>query len=300
MKVQIDNINNIKINKKNTMCIGNFDGIHLGHQQLLKKLEEENNYKTVMTFLPHPTKLFNPNFKSILTLEDKINIFSTYNIDELIIVEINMDFLNLSKIEFINILKKLNVEKIIIGEDFKFGKNNSGKISDLEEYFPVKVIKLFYLDNLKVSSTRIKELLDNGNIKQVNKLLTRNYHLKSKVTHGNEIGRKIGFPTANIIDLNTYLPKNGVYYVNIVYENEKYKGILNIGHNPSINYSKDKRIEVNIIDFNGYIYDEYIDIYFIDFIRDELKFNSKTDLINQITKDKELILNYEIDNGNCS
>ena len=214
MKLIIDNYKNIKNSEPLTITIGNFDGIHLAHQALLKKLSKYKDTKSgLITFNPHPQKLFKvPNYKKLISLDDKIKIISNFNIDYMFTVEFNEEFSKLSVNEFIDFLKNLNVKRVIIGSDFRFGYKKSGSINDLKKYFKVLVIEDLLTNNELISTTHIKKLIYNAKLDEAKELLTRNYFITGPVMKGSNIGSKIGFPTANI-DYNDYLiPKDGVYY----------------------------------------------------------------------------------------
>jgi riboflavin kinase/FMN adenylyltransferase len=291
MKLIIDNYKNIKNSEPLTITIGNFDGIHLAHQALLKKLSKYKDTKSgLITFNPHPQKLFKvPNYKKLISLDDKIKIISNFNIDYMFTVEFNEEFSKLSVNEFIDFLKNLNVKRVIIGSDFRFGYKKSGSINDLKKYFKVLVIEDLLTNNELISTTHIKKLIYNAKLDEAKELLTRNYFITGPVMKGSNIGSKIGFPTANI-DYNDYLiPKDGVYYANVIYQGKLYRGALNIGHNPTLNYSDKKRVEVHLLDFNGELYGSYLTVYFIKYLREELKFNSKKELIETLKNDVESI-----------
>lgn len=291
MKLIIDNYKNIKNSEPLTITIGNFDGIHLAHQALLKKLSKYKDTKSgLITFNPHPQKLFKvPNYKKLISLDDKIKIISNFNIDYMFTVEFNEEFSKLSVNEFIDFLKNLNVKRVIIGSDFRFGYKKSGSINDLKKYFEVLVIEDLLTNNELISTTYIKKLIYNAKLDEAKELLTRNYFITGPVMKGSNIGSKIGFPTANI-DYNDYLiPKDGVYYANVIYQGKLYRGALNIGHNPTLNYSDKKRVEVHLLDFNGELYGSYLTVYFIKYLREELKFNSKKELIETLKNDVESI-----------
>lgn len=291
MKLIIDNYKNIKNSEPLTITIGNFDGIHLAHQALLKKLSKYKDTKSgLVTFNPHPSKLFKvPNYQKLISLDDKIKIISNFNIDYMFIVEFDEEFSKLSVNEFINFLKNLNVKRVIIGSDFRFGYKKSGSINDLKKYFKVIVIEDLLTNNELISTTHIKQLIYNAKLDEAKELLTRNYFITGPVMKGSNIGSKIGFPTANI-DYNDYLiPKDGVYYANVIYQGKLYRGALNIGHNPTLNYSNKKRVEVHLLDFNGELYGSYLTVYFIKYLREELKFSNKDELIKTLRNDVEAI-----------
>lgn len=291
MKLIIDNYKNIKNSEPLTITIGNFDGIHLAHQTLLKKLSKYKDTKCgLVTFNPHPSKLFKvPNYQKLISLDDKIKIISNFNIDYMFVVEFDEEFSKLSVNEFIDFLKNLNVKRVIIGSDFRFGYKKSGSINDLKKYFKVIVIEDLLTNNELISTTHIKQLIYNAKLDEAKELLTRNYFITGPVMKGSNIGSKIGFPTANI-DYDDYLiPKDGVYYANVIYQGKLYRGALNIGHNPTLNYSNKKRVEVHLLDFNGELYGSYLTVYFIKYLREELKFNNKDELIKTLRNDVESI-----------
>ncbi|MGI6359907.1 MAG: bifunctional riboflavin kinase/FAD synthetase [Acholeplasmatales bacterium] len=282
-----DNYKNIKNQEPLTITIGNFDGVHLAHQTLIKKLKGYKDTKSgLITFDPHPLKLFKiPNYQKLMNLDDKIKVISEFNLNYMFIVEFNEGFSKLSVNEFIDFLKKLNVKRVIIGSDFRFGYKKLGTIKDLKEHFEVIVIKDLLTNDELISTTHVKELIYNAKLEEAKKLMTRNYFITSTVMKGSNIGSKLGFPTANL-DYNDYLvPKDGVYYANVVYDGKLYKGALNIGHNPTLNYSDKKRVEVHLLDFNGELYGKVLTVYFIKYLREELKFKSKDELINTLKND---------------
>ncbi len=273
-------------------AIGNFDGVHLGHQKLIDECKRHGYKSAVLTFYPHPSVFIKKisNYPLITPLEQKVDVISRLGIDYLIVVDFNEEFMNLPKEGFIELLKKLNIKACVCGYDFTFGKKAEGNITDLAKEFEFYEVKKYTLDNIRVSSTYIRELLTDGNVKEAKRLLGRYYSIKGKVKYGNQKGRTIGFPTANIDYKNYYLPKNGVYFVNVKIGSNLYLGFCNIGHNPTFNFTEDKRFEVHIFNFDEDIYDEQIDIIFIDRLRDEIKFNNKEELLEQLKKDKKSAL----------
>lgn len=293
MKVIKGKYQDIKNDLPLALAIGNFDGVHLGHQGLINKLStfDSSYQKGVMSFAPHTMQFFTHNqFQTIQTLDDKVDELKKYPIDQIYLVEFNLEFSSLEVQDMIDFLKKLNVKKVVVGSDFRFGKKGSGKPSDLSKDFELHVVNDVFYEDILVSSTLIKDYISNGNLELAKKLLNHDYLISAVVIAGNQIGRKIGFPTANLDYDNLVLPPNGVYYVNVYHKNNTYLGMANIGYNPTINYSKAKKLEVHILDFDKIIYDEMIKIEFIEWLRPEKKFNSKEDLINQLEKDKKDII----------
>lgn len=295
MKIIYTTLNeNLNINEELTCCIGNFDGIHQGHQKLIyETLKYPNN--CVITFNPHPKLFLDSNFKQLLTLQNKILKLEKYNIDYLIILKTDINLLKTSPLDFINWLKNNNFKRIIVGNDFKFGYLNKGDINLLKQYFIVNDLDLNNYLNQKISSTLIKEYLSDSLFNEVKYLLGYDYFIDGLVVNGDKIGRTIGYPTANIkYDNNIFIPKDGVYIVQVKIEDDSniYDGMLNIGHNPTLNFKKDIKLEVYILNFNKNIYNKKIKVIFKSKIRNEIKFNNKFDLINQMNEDKQKTIEY--------
>lgn len=270
-------------------AIGNFDGVHLGHQKLIEECKRHNLKSAVLTFYPHPS-IFIKNIKNyplITPIEKKIDVIARLGIDYLIIVDFTVDILNMPKDEFIIKMKQLNIKSVVCGYDFTFGRKAEGTIKDLAKEFEFYEVKKYSLGDIRVSSTHTRELITEGNVAEAARFLGRKYSIKGKVIYGSQNGRMIGFPTANINYSNFILPKCGVYYVNVYYEGYIYLGMANIGHNPTFNYNDSIRLEVNIFNLDEDIYDNSIEVFFIDRIRDEIKFNSKEELIEQLKSDKK-------------
>ena len=269
-------------------AIGNFDGVHIGHQELVKECKKHNLKSGVITFYPHPSIFLKkiPNYPLLTPIEEKKRVFESLGIDYLIIIEFNNIMANMTKDEFIQNLKKMNIKSLVAGYDFTFGKMALGDTRDLAKNFEFYEVKKYIYDGIRVSTTYIRELLDIGNVVEANKLLGRCYSISGLVEYGNQKGRLIGFPTANVDYKNYFLPRGGVYNVKVELDGKTYNGICNIGNNPTFNYSLTKKLEVHIIDLNENIYGKEIRINFIDRIRDEMKFASAQELINQLEKDK--------------
>ncbi len=284
--------------------MGVFDGVHVGHQVIINKLKEissQNNLESVLiTFDPHPRKIIFPNKELFLltTIDEKISVLNDYNIDNLVIQPFNTELSKLSKNDFINnfIINKLKAKYFIIGYNHHFGFNREASVEDFsnkQNIYPFETIIIgnHSVDETNVSSTVIRDYILNGDIENVNKLLNRYYSISGIVVKGNNIGSKIGFPTANIkiLDESKLIPKIGVYAVKIKILNNLYCGMLSIGTNPTINNYNKLSIEVNIFNFNENIYNENIEIQLIKRIRDEIKFKDLDELRNHISLDKEFI-----------
>ncbi len=289
-----------KLNFKTYIALGSFDGLHIGHMSLINKtleLSKYNNVKSmVYTFNNHPLSIINKDKvpKLLMDNESKLNIFDKIGIDIVNLVDFNIDYMKIVPEQFvINMLEFYNAAGIIVGFNYKFGYKNAGDVSLLEKLgkrlnFELIVMdSVMYNDNV-VSSSRIRNLISDGNIAEANKMLFQPFMLKGKVIKGKQLGRKLGFPTVNL-QYNTefILPATGVYYTTIEYNGLFYKGITSVGYNPTVEPINIKiSIETYILDFNKNIYDENIKVYFIERMRDEIKFDRLEDLIRQLEKDK--------------
>ena len=276
-------------------CIGAFDGLHKGHLELIKKTKDVNNNFQIVTFSEIPKIYFNNDLKPLLDNEKRINIFKKFNPTNLIYLKFN-ELNKLSSEEFLNVLKNnLKTKKIVVGKDFKFGKNRSGDVNNIINYFGKENVVLlsdYLIDNEKVSSTKIREYLDLGNIEKANKFLGREYELSGLVVKGLKLGSKIGFPTANLkLHYDLYLPKFGVYGISCNIDNKSYEGILNIGITPTVIDRIKPKIEAHIFNFDKNIYNQHLDIQINQFIRDEIKFKSIDELIKQINIDISTVKN---------
>lgn len=285
---------------KTVVTIGTFDGVHIGHKFVLKKvneLAEKNNYKsTVLTFFPHPRMVLqqDSSIKLLNTIPEKEELLSKLGIENLIIHPFDLEFSRLSAEEFVKdiLVKKLNVGIIIIGHDHRFGRNRTATINDLIEYgkeydFDVQEITAKEIDDIAISSTKIRTALLEGNIHTANKYLGYEYFIIGKVVHGKQIGRTIGFPTANIEISENYklIPKNGVYIISSNLNGEKHFGMMNIGINPTVD-GLEQKIEVYFFDFDKDIYGQEIKIEIYSRIRDENKYNSLDELKTQLKSDE--------------
>lgn len=288
MKIIYDEYKNIKNKKQLTLTLGNFDGFHIGHQRLVERvMSYDDTAHAVMTFDPHPSEVLGrQNFYVLSKREDKEKYIATYDLDFLFIVKFNQELSKLSVSEFIHFLKSINVKRIVVGKDARFAYRGQGTINDLKKYFFVDVLDDYLYEQMRVSTTYIKDFIRQGDLMQARKLLNKPYEISGYVVYGNQIGKDLGFPTANIDYENYLLPKTGVYFVQIMIDGKKHTGIANIGYNPTLNYSQTKKLEVFILDFHGYIYHKDVRVTFEYFIREEKKFNSRDALIEQIKKDE--------------
>lgn len=299
------NLNEFSSLTNAVVTTGTFDGVHIGHQTILNRLIEtarlNNGESVLLTFSPHPRIVLNKdsNIKLLQSLEEKISALGKMGIDHLIIHPFTLEFAKTSSMEFIrDILKtKIGATQLVIGYDHHFGRNREGsfkhlKASSKKYGFDVEEIPAQDVDNIHVSSTKIRKALSRGDIQTANTYLSRPFSIIGKVIHGEKIGRSIGFPTANIKIDDPYklVPLNGVYTVNVFIENDSkvYKGMLNIGVKPTLDDAAQKlSIEVHIIDFEKNIYDQKIRLDFKHRIRDEKQFKSLEALKVQLQKDLE-------------
>ncbi|WBU87947.1 bifunctional riboflavin kinase/FAD synthetase [Cellulophaga omnivescoria] len=283
------------------ITIGTFDGVHIGHKKILERLINSAKLleieSTVLTFFPHPRMVLqqDSNIKLLNTIEEKEMILSNLGLDFLIVHPFSKEFSRLSAIDFVRdlLVNKLNTKKIIIGYDHRFGRNRNADINDLKNYgitfdFDVEEITAQEIDDVSVSSTKIRKALAEGDVKKANSYLGYNYMLTGIVTKGKGLGRQLNFPTANIYIKEEYklIPKNGVYVVKTKLHNVTVFGMMNIGYNPTVN-GTEQTIEVHFFNFNEDLYGKKIQVDILDRLRDEIKFNSLDDLKNQLTKDQE-------------
>jgi riboflavin kinase/FMN adenylyltransferase len=286
------------------VTIGTFDGIHLGHQAILQKMVEEagqiGGETVVITFYPHPRMVLNidsQNLKLISNQEKKIKRFTEIGIDNLIIIEFTKEFSLTSSEDFIRnyVVENIKPYKLVVGYDHHFGKNRTGNFKQLYDLgrqfnFEVERVPLQDVENIAVSSTKIRAALEAGDVKKANKLLGYNYTICGKVVHGNEIGRTIGFPTANIATPSEYklIAVSGVFACRVEWNGQHFDGMGNIGYRPTVSDGH-LTVEVHILDFDQFIYDELICISFIDRIRSEKKFENLEALRQQLLSDKEQV-----------
>ncbi len=291
------------------ITIGNFDGIHLGHQKILKDVKRRSSElkgdSIVYTFDPHPLNILFPHKKVplITSFSEKIKLIEESGIDIVICEDFTPEYANLSPRQFVKdiLLDKIGVKAVFVGHDYAFGKGRKGNIDTLKQLgkelvFEVHVVDAVKVDAILVSSTKIRDTIQKGDVKKVAGFLGRSYSISGKVEKGKSRGKGLGFPTANLRSVEEICPKPGIYAVHVSYRDQPYQGVVNIGFNPTF---KDKTlsIEVYILEFNKDIYDEYIKISFVERLRDEKAFDSPEALVEQIKKDVEMareILNVDL------
>jgi riboflavin kinase/FMN adenylyltransferase len=279
------------------LIIGNFDGVHIGHQALIKKLiaesEKRNLTPSVMTFEPHPKEFFIPeNAPSRLTtLREKLKVFLSYGIEKVFVSAFNQKFSNISSEQFMGqiLREQLKVQLLIVGDDFRFGSKRQAGIEDLKKNaFELFKIPEIDVNGKRVSSTRIRECLKEGRIQEVNQFLDRPYTLSGKVVEGDKRGRQMGFPTANIYMKHLRPALTGVYAVKLGNRN----GVANLGVRPTIAGIPKLLLEVHLLNFNEDIYGQHVQVTFLEKIRDEMQFENIDALIEQIKKDVAHAIRY--------
>ncbi|MTG96738.1 MULTISPECIES: bifunctional riboflavin kinase/FAD synthetase [Myroides] len=295
-------INEFHAEKKVVATLGTFDGVHKGHQKIIHRLVEaakkDNGESLVLTFFPHPRMVLKQDnsIRLLNTLEEKKLLLEGLGLDNLVVQKFDYEFSQLTAEEFVEqvLVNKFNISKIIIGYDHRFGKNRTADINDLklfgEKYgFEVEEISAEEIDHVSVSSTKIRHALEIGDMAMANEFLDYEYFFSGVVVHGKKLGRKLGFPTANIEIDEDYklIPQNGVYVVESEINGERVKGMMSVGVNPTFE-GHPYTIEVNYLDWDGDLYDKILKVRILDRIRDELKFNNLDELIAKLHNDEQV------------
>lgn len=293
-------INDFQSTKKTILTLGTFDGVHIGHKKILDRITqhtENGKYESlVLTFFPHPRMVLQEKseIRLLNTIGEKIKLLEATGIENLVVHPFNESFSRLTADEFVRtiLVEKFQIQKIIIGHDHRFGRNRTANIDDLiafgiEYGFEVEQISAEEIQDVSVSSTKIRKALNEGNMALANEYLGYSYFLNGTVAKGKQLGRTIGFPTANIHIEEDYklIPKIGVYVVKAIVNEETVFGMMNIGFNPTVNGEK-QTIEVHLFDFDKDIYDQNIEVSLLHYIREEQKFSSLDALKAQIAQDK--------------
>lgn len=284
------------------VTIGTFDGVHVGHQEIIRRLKnvahETGGETVVLTFFPHPRMVLQPednDLKLISTMKEREELLRYYGIDHLIIQPFSKDFSRISAVEFVRdvLVRKIGTKTLVIGYDHHFGRNREGSYKDLEEMAPVYGFRLEeiseqIINHVAVSSTKVRKALSEGNIAEARTLLGHDFSIFGTVVHGEKMGRTLGFPTANIEVEEAYklIPSDGIYAVTIEVNSGTLKGMLYIGNRPVLNGVR-RSIEVNIFDFDDDIYGKKVKVNFKAFIRHDAYFPSLDDLVKKMTEDKE-------------
>jgi len=299
-----DDISNFEANNP-VVTIGSFDGVHLGHQQVFNQLiqltDQINGESVIFTFSPHPATVLSPEREMVLltTIDEKMELFRKAGIKHLVLFPFTKEIASLTYQEFVKeiLVEKLHIHTLLVGYDHTIGKNREGNFEQLQAIsktlgFKVVQQNEVIIENGKLSSTNIRNLLSKGSLAEANKLLGYSYLLSGIVIHGNQLGNKLGFPTANLVPpQNKLIPDYGVYAVIVHIEETAYQGMMNIGLRPTINENNTRPlIEAHLFNFSGNLYDKYIKISIIQKLRDEYKFNSLDELKNQLILDKKMAL----------
>ena len=290
--------------KAAAVTVGTFDGIHLGHQKIVEGLkgiaEKKELESVVVTFYPNPKIIVNPDagkkLKILTTIDERVYALKNSGVDKLLIIDFTVEFARWGYEKFLKdiLIDQLHLKELIIGYDHAFGKNREGNFSNLQALsakfgFGLHKIQPVELEGKIVSSSKIRELLLQGEVEEASVLLGRNYSLTGEVVRGISRGRTIGFPTANIevTDEHKLIPENGVYAIDVYYHDKMYKGMVNIGVTPTFEKGKKVNIEANIFDFNKDIYHRKLTIFFKKRLRKEIKFERVDDLVEQLKLDKK-------------
>lgn len=300
MKVHHTILNFKERNHSSILTIGTFDGVHVGHQKIIEQLNqnkiEKKDKSVILTFFPHPRMVLNAvnNIKMLNTIEEKIQLLEKFGLDHLVIEPFTPEFSQLSALEFVRdiLVNQLHIKKLVIGYDHHFGKNREGNFEQLETYknlldFELEKISAQEIENVSVSSTKIRKALEEGNIEKANRYLGYNYLLTGEIVTGKGLGRKINFPTVNLNIKEDYklIPKTGVYIVKTKIHNKTVFGIMNIGYRPTIS-GEYQTIEIHLLDFQEDLYGKKMQIEILKRLRDEEKFDSVVALTEQIHQDE--------------
>ncbi len=300
--VVVNNIEGINKEPNTVLTVGTFDGVHLGHKKIIEFLvdiaKKTSSRSVIVTFEPHPRMVLvdKKSIGILTTLEEKISLFENLGVNIVLVINFNKDFASLSSDEFLQnfLLNKIGLKEIIIGHDHKFGKDRDGDEAKVKHFavmnnFKVTPIEPVQIDGVTVSSTIIRNYLLSGEVALANKLLGRNYSFSGEVVVGDKRGRTIGFPTINIEVGNAgkILPSTGVYAVKVFWNKHIFNGVMNIGKRPTFKNSGEIITEINLFNFDKDIYGEKVTVEVVEKIREEKKFSSIKDLVEQINKDKE-------------
>jgi len=292
------------------LTIGTFDGVHMGHQKIITRINElakkVDGESVILTFHPHPRLVINSedtSLKLLNTLDEKIALLEKYKVDNLIIMPFSQAFSQMTAEDYVRdfLWKNIQPKVIVIGYDHRFGNNREGGLHTFLELkdelkFDLEEISRQDLEDMAISSTKVRNALTEGKVRLANQLLGHAFTLKGKVVKGASLGRHLGFPTANIDvnDSNKLIPRECIYAVKTKHNDLRHKAMLYIGNRPTFN-GKNQTIEVNIFDFSENIYDQEIEVEFVSEIREDIKFNTADAIIHQLKKDKESaerLLNY--------
>ncbi|WP_374951702.1 bifunctional riboflavin kinase/FAD synthetase [Mucilaginibacter sp.] len=284
------------------VTIGTFDGVHIGHRKIIARIEElaeaSGGETVILTFFPHPRMILHPedeNIKLITTIDEKAQLLSQLGVDHLIITPFSRDFSNQSAEAYIRdvLVNKIGTKKIVIGYDHRFGKDRKGGLQDLLAHAPLYAFEVIEIpeqdiNDVAISSTRIRKALLDGDIEIANECLGYPFFITGSVIRGDQLGRTLGYPTANLMVGEQYklIPSDGIYAVKVKVEGQQHNGMAYIGHRPTVN-GMTRNIEVNIFDFSADIYNKELRMEFLHFVRADIKFASLDELVVQLGKDKQ-------------
>jgi riboflavin kinase/FMN adenylyltransferase len=302
----VRNTKHFRLENPTIVTIGTFDGVHLGHQKILSRLQQLKQRHglttVVLTFEPHPRKVLFPDQKDLklLTLaEEKLDMLENYGVDVAVVYPFDKNFSNFEASDYIEkvLIKSLQVKYLVIGYDHHFGKDRGGNIKLLQQLknkygYEVEEISAMDIDHNTISSSKIRHALEDAKVDLANEFLGHYYFLYAEVIHGKKLGRTIGYPTANlkIESEDKLIPKIGVYFVEVVFEGKIHYGMLNIGMNPTTDTDHNIKVEVHVFDFEGDLYKKNIRVNFIKYLREEKKFKGLDELKKALDEDKEKCL----------
>jgi riboflavin kinase / FMN adenylyltransferase len=302
----VRNTKHFRIESPTIVTIGTFDGVHLGHQKILSRLiqlkHQHGLQAVVLTFDPHPRKILFPeqkDLKLITLIDEKLDLLENYGVDVTVVYPFDRGFSGIEPKEYIEeiLMKSLHVKYLVIGYDHKFGKNRSGDIKVLQKFsenygYEVEEIPALDIDHIAISSSKIRHAIEEGNIDLANNYLGHYFFLYATVIHGKQLGRTLGFPTANlkIEGTDKLIPKIGVYFVEVVTGGEKHYGMMNIGYNPTTDSDRKIKMEVHLFEFETDLYHKNVRINFLKYLRDEKKFNNLEELTAELHRDRERCL----------
>lgn len=302
----VQHTDNFRIELPTIVTIGTFDGVHLGHQKILQRLQElkqQTGLKTVvLTFDPHPRKILFPgqkDLKLITLVDEKLELLEKYGVDVTVVYPFSKAFSELNSEAYVRgiLLRQLNVKHLVIGYDHKFGKDRQGDINTLRGFsascgFTIEEISARDIDSIAISSSRIRKALEEGNLDLAGDYLGHPFLLSAGVVKGKQLGRSLGYPTANLKpeEEEKILPSIGVYFVQVSVLGKKHFGMMSIGYNPTTDHDHMVKLEVNIFDFNADIYGQNLKLIFLKRLRDEKKFANLNELKAQLQRDKEQCL----------
>ncbi len=290
------------------VTVGTFDGVHIGHRTILDRINDlakkEGSESVLLTFWPHPRLILFPDdneLKLLSTLEERIELLRQSGIGHLIIHPFSLDFSRITAVEYVRdiLVRELNVSKLVIGYDHHFGRNREGNLEQLRDFAPtydftVEEISAQEIDDVNVSSTKIRNALREGNIALANDFLGYRYSVTGTIVQGQRVGRSIGFPTANVNPSKPFklIPGVGVYTVKAEVGSREFRGMANLGYRPTVDESEERQLEVHLFDFDGDLYGKEITVTFVDRIRDEIKFESLDKLREQLAEDATVANRY--------